>query len=77
MKRFLVALLCIAGAAVSCRRAAEQPPETAQERPFEIAIQPVDVRAAGDAGQPQLTSSARGVILSWLERSETAATLKF
>ena len=33
--------------------------------------------AAGDSGQPQLTSSSRGVILSWLEQAGAAATLKF
>ena len=43
---------------------------------------PLDVRAlpspaAGDSGQPQLTVSDRGVLVSWVERSGTSATLKF
>jgi hypothetical protein len=77
MKRLIVAvLLYVAVFAVSCRRA-DPPPKAAPEQPFEMAIQPLEVAAQGDAGQPQLTSSARGVILSWLERSETTATLKF
>ena len=33
--------------------------------------------AAADSGQPQLTVSSRGVLLSWIERSGQSATLKF
>jgi hypothetical protein len=33
--------------------------------------------AAGSSGQPQLTTSHRGAILSWIERSDGRAVLKF
>ena len=40
-------------------------------------IQTLPTPAAIDSGQPQLTTSNRGVILSWIERSGSRATLKF
>lgn len=47
-------------------------PETWTLRP--VAVQSP---AAADSAQPQLTVSRRGVVLSWVERSGSAATLKF
>ncbi|MCA1563161.1 MAG: glycoside hydrolase [Acidobacteria bacterium] len=38
---------------------------------------PLTSPAAADSGQPQLSVSDRGVLLSWIERSGTRATLKF
>lgn len=42
-----------------------------------IAIQPLPSPASGESGQPQLSVSDRGAILSWIERSGQKATLKF
>ena len=42
-----------------------------------LKIDPLPSPAAAESGQPQLTASARGVLLSWIERSGQAATLKF
>ena len=47
------------------------------ESPFPISIQASAVPVQGESGQAQLTSSGRGVILSWLERKDASATLKF
>jgi hypothetical protein len=76
MQRFIVVtIICVAAAVAACRR--DQSPKAAQEQRFEIAIEPLSLSTQGDSGQPQLTASAGGAILSWLERSETTATLKF
>ena len=40
-------------------------------------VKPVASPAASGSGQPQLTVSSRGVLLSWIERSGSRATLKF
>ena len=40
-------------------------------------VQPVSTPAAPSSAQPQLSTSARGVILSWVERQDPKATLKF
>ena len=42
-----------------------------------LEIRPVASPAAGESGQPQLTVSGRGVLLSWVERAGPQATLKF
>jgi len=42
-----------------------------------LEIKPLDSPAAEPSGQPQLSTSARGVILSWIERAGARATLKF
>lgn len=48
-----------------------------QDSPFPVSIQASTVPVQGESGQAQLTSSDRGVILSWLERKDASATLKF
>ena len=40
-------------------------------------VHPVPTPAGAESGQPQLSISDRGVILSWVERTGTRATLKF
>jgi hypothetical protein len=51
-----------------------RPAETA----WSVSVQPLEVPAAAEgSGQPQLTTSARGVILSWLEQRDATTTLKF
>jgi hypothetical protein len=42
-----------------------------------MTVERVDTPAAPASGQPQLSTSNRGVLLSWIERSERLATLKF
>lgn len=62
-------LLAVTGAAL-----AAQTPAPSSWPP---AVRPLTSPAAADSGQPQLTASARGVLLSWVERAGPAATLKF
>lgn len=76
MKRPLVVALLFAAITGGCRRndpAPAAPPESAL--PF--VVEPLGAPAQGNSGQPQLTTSDRGVILSWLEQPDTSATLRF
>jgi len=41
------------------------------------AISPIASPAGANTAQPQMTVSPRGVLLSWIERTESRATLKF
>jgi hypothetical protein len=50
-------------------------PRSEQHRTFQI--QPLDTPAAPGSGQPQLSVSHRGVLLSWIERTGDTAVLKF
>lgn len=45
--------------------------------PFDLQIRSIPSPSAGVSGQPQLTVSSRGVLLSWIEREGSRATLKF
>lgn len=51
--------------------------DTGQDLGWRPAIQVMDSPAAGDSAQPRMSVSARGVLLSWIERTGTGATLKF
>lgn len=76
--RLLAIVWIFAAAVAGCRRS--EPPQTAEapgEHDFALSIRPVSAPAAGESGQSQLTTSSRGVILSWLERQDATATLKF
>jgi hypothetical protein len=42
-----------------------------------LVVEPVASPAAADSGQPQLSVSARGVLLSWIERASGRSTLRF
>jgi hypothetical protein len=56
------------------------PSLTAQERSqpaWSTAIEPLPSPAGANSGQPQLSASARGVILSWIERDGRNATLRY
>jgi len=44
---------------------------------WQPSIVPLRSPASGDAAQPQLTESSRGILLSWIERSGSRATLRF
>jgi hypothetical protein len=45
--------------------------------PAPLVVTPVASPAGGDSAQPQLSTSDRGVLLSWIEKTGTRATLKF
>jgi hypothetical protein len=79
MKRSLVAAVLVAAIIGGCRRPepTEPPAETPKESAFPFTVEPLPPPAQGDAGQPQLARSDRGVIVSWLEQTDTTATLKF
>jgi len=44
---------------------------------FDLQIRPLTSPAAATSGEPQLSVSSRGVLLSWIERNGPQATLKF
>jgi hypothetical protein len=53
---------------------------TAQDKPsssWSLKVEPLSSPAATNSGQPQLSTSARGLILSWLERDGQNAALRF
>lgn len=52
-------------------------PRAREERDWPPSITPVTSPAAERSAQPQLTASARGVLVSWIERTGPRATLKF
>jgi hypothetical protein len=55
-------------------------PETASsDRPFDLGVTlaPLELPASAGSAHPQLTSSAKGAILSWLDQDETMTTLRF
>jgi hypothetical protein len=66
----LAAVLCVAAVAVD--RPAGQ-----GAAPWPIRIEPLANHAPPGSAQPQLTVSARGVLVSWVEREGAAATLKW
>lgn len=50
---------------------------TAARTQWAVAIEPITSPAPAGSAQPRLTVSARGILLSWIERSGATATLKF
>jgi hypothetical protein len=45
--------------------------------PFDLQVTPVTSPASGQSGEPQLSTSDRGVLMSWIERDGATAILKF
>src|SRR5262245_15112664 len=70
MRRFAWSV-SIAAAALGAASAAQAPATGLST------VQPLSTPAAPGSGQPQLSASPRGVILSWIERSGDRATLRF
>lgn len=68
MKQWALASSLVIAIAAATTVASQTPPLTPQV---------VTTPAAANSAQPQLTVSPRGVLLSWIERSGEAATLKF
>ena len=66
----------------SCR-GAEAPPggtvpaSTPQPSAWAVKLEPLTLPATGVTSQPQMTVSARGLILSWMEQRDANFTLKF
>ena len=79
MKRSLVVAVLFAAMIGGCRRTEPTKPaaETPKESAFPLKVEPLGAPVQGNSGQPQLTASDRGVVLSWLEQTDTTATLKF
>jgi hypothetical protein len=70
--RTLPGCLLIAVSAIACGGG------SSSGRPLEIpALEPLSVPAPGGSAHPQLTSSSRGAILSWIEQQESTSTLRF
>ncbi len=76
-RAFVVMLICVAGGTASCDRSEPVSREPSAEQPFPLKVEPLGAPVQGNSGQPQLTASDRGVVLSWLEQTDTTATLKF
>jgi hypothetical protein len=84
--RHLIAA-CLVAATLSitaCRRgdngapANDSTPPAAQDDAWAVTVEPLQLPVGdGQTAQPHLAASSRGVILSWLEQGDTAATLKF
>jgi BNR repeat-like domain len=77
-----VTCLLLAAIGVSCNSApteAEKPGGTSTPAPaaWNVTVQPLEMPTGARSAQPQLTTSTRGVVASWLELSDTGATLKF
>jgi hypothetical protein len=51
--------------------------QTPQDRSWAPTVERIPTPAAAGSAQPQLATSDRGVILSWIERQDQSATLKF
>jgi hypothetical protein len=66
----------------SCRRGEQPAPgggseAASEDSPWTVTVEPLQIPVEGHTAQPQLTSSERGLLLSWLEHRDTTATLKF
>jgi hypothetical protein len=59
--------------------ACSRTPETSSDRPPDLGVTlaPLELPAGTGSAHPQLTSSARGAILSWLDQDEATTTLRF
>lgn len=69
-------LLVALSASLFAAAPAQTPPATAA-LPWKGAISPLASPAGANSAQPQMTVSPRGILLSWIERAGSRATLKF
>src|SRR5262245_37873591 len=71
--------LLLAGGVLCVAWNAQQPATVAAQapRPWTLKIEPAQVATDENSNGPQLSSSARGTILSWLESNEEGSLLKF
>src|SRR5687767_4179453 len=70
-------VVALAMSAVALTASAPPMSSSATQPEWAVSIEPIDSPAPPGSGQPQLSVSDRGVLLSWIERSGTGATLKF
>ncbi|HVL66551.1 MAG TPA: sialidase family protein [Vicinamibacterales bacterium] len=70
MRRLAIPLFTVAAAGLLA--ASPAPPNE-----WTLDVRPLDSPAVAPSAQPQLTTSKRGILLSWIERQGTTATLKF
>jgi len=79
--RIVILLAVSALGASACGRTAENTVggQPANDGPpaWSVTIEPVNAPSGPNSFEPQLTASDRGVILSWVERVDATATLKF
>src|SRR5688500_16212712 len=75
MHRPLLAALILLASSLVATRAPRVLAETPGDWP--ITVTTASTPAAANSGQPQLSASSRGVLLSWVERDGARATLKF
>jgi hypothetical protein len=72
MRRILLLSLCIAATGLALTAG---PPE--QLSNWSLQVDTIGSPAGPQSGQPHLSASSRGVILSWIERTGATSTLKF
>lgn len=77
MVHLRVACCLFIGLTTAC--GATTPPASTDETRLaaSLTFAPLETPAADDSAHPQLTSSAAGVVLSWLEQGDTTTTLRF
>jgi len=79
-RAYAIPFVLTALALLAACRSSERAPSAGQPAPgpaWSVTLQPLPPPATGKSFTPQLTSSPAGVIASWIELSEDAATLKF
>jgi hypothetical protein len=69
-----VPVFCVVAA---CSSKPAAPASTDQPLDIGVTLAPLDVPAKEGSAHPQLTSSAKGAILSWLDQGEDSTTLRF
>jgi hypothetical protein len=78
MIRSRIALACLPLflVAAACNRSSSAPSDN---QPFDLGVTfaALDVPAQGGSAHPQLTSSSKSAVLSWLDQDESATTLRF
>ena len=82
MRTLIVAVIAATAiVSASCNRTAEAPTavhQTPTAPPsWNVTAQPVMFPASGTSAEPQLTTSTKGVLASWIEQAGKTATLKF
>ena len=80
--RTLVAVAVATAVSTACGRSPERAPNdaattTTRTAAWTITVEPMPVPAGVSSSSPQLTTSSRGVILSWLDMGGDKATLTF
>jgi hypothetical protein len=76
---FALGVTALAVTVASCSSGKESHPGTtpAAGSTWSVTVQPLTPPAEGSSSTPQLTSSGKGLIASWIERSGDKASLKF